>query len=555
MKLRDYQLEGIEAIWQELLKENTSLVVLPTGTGKTELFMALVKRAIEAKPNLKTVVAMGRIDLVAQTERRFRKMFTPQQVGVWCRSLGRKEFTRQITIASIHSAKDAASFGPIDLIIVDEVHRFDQDNGAYLTFVERAMNLNGRLKIVGFTATPFRANGEIFGEGKMFKRVTYRKGVKEMIALGFLAPPKMKGAKNAFDVSALRVRAGEFMQEDISALVSNEALVQAQVDDALSRMEDRVCVAWATANIEHCNMVADHLMNKGELATTVHSKLDKVTRQSNLSGFTDGIIRHMVFVTILSEGFDHPPIDCIVLMRPTRSPVLYVQTVGRGLRISPDKTDCLVLDYGQVIRTLGPIDEPRIRKKGEEKGEAVMKECPECLEMVAGGCRFCPDCDFEFPPPPKPAEKLDRRPDNADILSKKTAAPETIKCGPAEISMHVSKAGNECVKIVYGQNSNLIYRQQSGVAEFFVTNSPWAMERLERRLHDLDADIPEIPFEGSVHVPGTFELVKTQDGKYDRILSVKRISEAPPEDELSFNFGANVKGVRENGLGTGTGNE
>jgi len=117
--------------------------------------------------------------------------------------------------------------------------------------------------------------------------------------------------------------------------------------------------------------------------------------------------------------------------------------------------------------------------------------------------------------------------------------------------MHEAKSGNLCVKITYQDRSIYTRWGYGGTSEFFVTTNPWAMERLERRLEQIGAVLPGIPFDVPVNVPGTFEIVKTKDGKYDRILSVKRTSEESPADEesvgfgdepdTSFNFGFNAK--------------
>lgn len=549
MQLRPYQLELIDAVWQEMFQSPTALAQLPTGGGKTLCFSHLLKKAMEAKPDIRITILMGRIDLVNQTERAIAQVIDRKHIGIYCGSLGRKELSRPITVASIQSIADI-ELPKVNLLVIDEVHNLDQKSGAYLRFIEKAEAVNPRLKIVGFTATPFRTRGYIYGDDMLFKKLCYRKTIQDMIHLGFLCRPILKQSTHAFDTSSLRVRAGEYMQEDVDKLVSNEDTLKLQVKEALARMEGRKSVAWATANIEHCNRVLEALGKEGEYATSVHSKQSRDTRNSNLAAFMGGVCRHMVFVSVLSEGFDYPPIDVVVLMRPTRSPVLYVQTVGRGLRISEGKRDCLVLDYGQVVRELGPLDDPKIKgKKGD--GQAVLKVCPQCQSWVAGGCGTCPDCSYEFPPPPAPEEKLTKRSDdNAKILSEQNK-PEIEKLGPAVIAMHEAKSGNLCVRVTY-QDRNMMNRWggYNGTSEYFVTTSPWAMERLERRLGDISAEIPGVPFEGEIEVQGTFEITKTREGKYDRILSVKRVSESSPpswedrnkEEDTSFNFGANAPG-------------
>jgi len=546
--LRPYQLEALEAIYNEMFQSQTALCVLPTGSGKTEVMIGLLKKSMEVKPDFKAAILMGRIDLVTQTEKRFCRSLGVKHVGVYCGSLQRREMSRALTVASIQSA-DVKKFPLLNMIIVDEVHRLDQDGGAYARFIEEASLRNPRIKIVGFTATAFRSNGLIYGDDMLFKKVVYKKTIKEMIAMGFLCEPKMKGSACAFDISNLRIRAGEYRQEDIDELVNNKETVLEQVKDALSRMADRKSVFWACANIEHCNRVADVLMSLGESVTTVHSKLNKSTRDANLSTFMTGMVRHVSFVSVLSEGFDHPPGDCLVLMRPTRSPVLYVQTCGRVLRPSPatDKLDALILDYGQVIKTLGPLDDPFVkgrRSSSEEGGDAPVKECPDCFTMVFAGVRQCPDCGHEFPYTP-PAAKLEKQADTQTSILSQAPRPEKVTCTEACISMHESRAGNLCVKIVYYEDRNSILKR--GIPEFYVTTSVWAMERLDRRLGEIEAELPSVPFEGEIWIDSKFEVMKTFDGKYEKILSVKRLPN-DPEPDTSFDFGFNANSPEEIGF-------
>lgn len=539
---RPYQLEFVEAIWQEIFTSDTALGVLPTGGGKTVCIGTLMDRCLRAKHNMRIGMVMGRVDLVAQTELALAKVIPRNVLGVYCGTLSRKELSKPVTIASIQSISNI-DLTHIDVLFIDEAHNLDQDGGKYLRFIEKCRRVNARLKIIAVTATPFRVNGVIYGEDKMFKRIAYRKTIQDMIELGFLCRPILRQGESAFDTTALRTRAGEYMQEDIDKLVSNESTMRLQINDALAKMSGRKAIAWACANIEHCNTLTMELNNLGEWAGNVHSKQAREHRDKNLQAFKDGSLRHMVFVSILSEGFDHPPIDCVVLMRPTRSPVLYVQTVGRGLRIYPEKNDCLILDYGQVVREMGPLDDPKVKNK-KGGGEAVLKICGMCKAYVPGGCLLCPECQNPFPPREEPVEKLTHRSDDKAVILSEKQAPTTELLGPANISMHESKNGNKCVKIVYANKNILTKWGHGGVAEFFVVTSPWAIERLERRLETIGASVPTIPFQGVITINGTFEVKKTQEGKYDRILSLKKLSEENPaveniEADASFDFGMN----------------
>ena len=120
----------------------------------------------------------------------------------------------------------------------------------------------------------------------------------------------------------------------------------------------------------------------------------------NLFGDTYPRLKYLVNVNVLTTGFDAPNVDCVVLLRPTASPGLYYQMVGRGFRLHPDKTDALVLDYGGNILRHGPVDAIAIKDRAVGNGgEAPAKECPECRSVIHAAYSICPDCDYKFPPP------------------------------------------------------------------------------------------------------------------------------------------------------------
>ena len=114
--------------------------------------------------------------------------------------------------------------------------------------------------------------------------------------------------------------------------------------------------------------------------------------------FDNHELKYLVNVSVLTTGFDAPSIDCVVLLRPTMSPGLYAQMIGRGFRLHQDKENCLVLDFGGNVERHGPIDQMKIKPANTGNGEAPAKECPECQSVIAAGYSSCPDCGYEFPP-------------------------------------------------------------------------------------------------------------------------------------------------------------
>tara|TARA_R110000751_G_scaffold201530_3_gene306257 strand:- start:1722 stop:2498 length:777 start_codon:yes stop_codon:yes gene_type:complete len=139
-------------------------------------------------------------------------------------------------------------------------------------------------------------------------------------------------------------------------------------------------------------------------------------RSAVVSSFKRGDIKCIVNVDILTTGFDAPDIDLIAMLRPTQSPILHVQALGRGMRISPGKDHCLVLDFAGNVARLGPINDVTVRTiaKREGNGKPRMKECPNCQGYLHTAAKQCEYCEYEFPV----IEKIQLNAFEGDIVAK-----------------------------------------------------------------------------------------------------------------------------------------
>ena len=508
--LREYQINCVEALWNELYNNQVALCSMPTGSGKTLCFIELIDRAIAKKLDLQCVVLVNKINLLTQTYKRFVKHFGMEKVSVF---YGKEKRINTITIACIQSISDFP-FEKLNLIILDETHNVDENDGRYINFIRN----NPSAKVLAFTATPFRSSsGLIYGNGKLFRKITYQKKLKEMIDEGYLVEPRLKRVEHQFDISSLRIRAGEFMQEDVTQLVSDTKKVRAQLNDAIPRLKDRKSIVWACALISHAIDVCLELELMGENAVVLHSKMEESERLEAQRKFESGEARHLVFVSIVSEGYDFPPIDAVILMRPMRSPVLYVQTVGRGLRTSPGKTDCLVLDYGKVIETIGPLDNPRLNDKESRKKSknepSPMKFCPNCLEYIERKNASCPVCEHEFFKPVAPVLTVKPYQEGA-LLSNGIKPQLEMNVRAVYLDSHTSKNGNDCLKIMYMPESI-----EMPVTEFFVCKNDYAQQRLLKRLIEMDIDLKS-SLDEQVQMPVKKvpkKIIYEMEGKYPRI--------------------------------------
>jgi len=275
--------------------------------------------------------------------------------------------------------------------------------GMYRQFLADAKTVNPHIRVIGLTATPYRLKGGLICKPDHFlNHVCYEIGVKELIVQGYLCPLKSKAGKSKANLSNLHVRGGEFVASEIEAAMDNHSLVQSACEEIVELTADRNSVLIFSSGVSHGRHIARAVSRfSGQECGFVCGETPGLERESLLQRFKAGELKYLTNVNVLTTGFDAPNIDCVVLLRPTNSPGLYYQMVGRGFRLHPDKADCLILDYGGNIIRHGPVDDLKIKEPGQSGGEAPAKECPEC------GC--------VFPPPER--EKHDAKASSEGVLS------------------------------------------------------------------------------------------------------------------------------------------
>lgn len=371
--LYDFQIEALKEL---VNSPANALCVLPMGSGKSVIIDALARYY----KSLVILVLCERIELAEQLADDI------DAESIYCASLKQKEITN-LTVATIQSIrKDKTQF---DLIIIDEAHKFTS-KAVYVYLQSQT-----KARIIGFTATPYTSNGFIYGDECLFKSVTYTQTFSEMINRGYLVPLKMKSMPDSFIVDSLKVKMGDYAQDELDKLTEDETKLRTQVIDALSRLNGRNKVIWFCININHAEKIKELI---GESVTTIHSKLSNKERVENFRTFKHGDIRHLTFVTVIAEGINIPAIDAVVVMRPTQSPALLFQTVGRGMRTYKDKKDCLVLDYGCAFQKCGTLDNPIINKKKRKEVEKnpTFWICEKCYNYVMNPLTQC-ECGFTKP--------------------------------------------------------------------------------------------------------------------------------------------------------------
>ncbi len=429
ISLRPYQDAAIAAVYQHLAeRDDHPCVVIPTGGGKGVIVGKICADVVE-RWNGRILVLTHVKELVDQNATQAGRFLSPLLVGVHSAGLKRRDIDHPVIVAGIQSVyQKACDLGRFDIVLIDEAHLIPPDGeGMYRTFLRDALVVNPRLRLVGLTATPFRLkDGPICAPDNLLNHVCYEVGVKELIRDGFLSPLISKAGKAKADTSSLHVRGGEFVADEVEHLMDADDLVRAACTEiAEQTRERRACLVFA-AGVDHAGHVATALASAtGCEVATIFGHTPDAERDRIIARFKQGALRYLVNVAVLTTGFDAPQVDCVALLRPTLSPGLYYQMVGRGFRLAPGKSDCLVLDFGGNVVRHGPVDALRVVARDDrEGGAAPAKECPQCQAVIATGFACCPQCGYEFPPPER--DQHDAQASSAGVLSGQVTTTEHV---------------------------------------------------------------------------------------------------------------------------------
>ena len=445
MQLRPYQAEAVAAVYDHMRRrDDHPCVVVPTAGGKTPIMATICRDAVQ-QWNGRVLILAHVKELLEQAVEKLHAMAPDlwMQIGVYSAGLRSRDTDKSIIVAGIQSVyKRAAELDRFDLILLDEAHMLPPDGeGMYRTFLADAKVVNPNIRLVGLTATPYRmTTGMICGPDNLLNHVCYEVGVRELIVQGYLCPLKTKAGLRKVDTSALHLRGGEFITTEVEAMMDDEIVVRSACREIVEHTRDRHSVLIFAAGVEHALHVQRVLAEMRQECGFVCGETLPFERTETLERFKDGQLKYLVNVNVLTTGFDAPNIDCVALLRPTNSPGLYYQMVGRGFRLHPSKGNCLVLDFGGNILRHGPVDALQIKDRTSGNGEAPAKECPQCQAVIHAAYSVCPECGHEFPPPQR--EKHEREASTAGVLSGEVTESE-FAVMETHYSIHVKRDAPE----------------------------------------------------------------------------------------------------------------
>lgn len=383
--LRSYQQDAVDATLKHFrASSDPAVIVLPTGAGKSLVIAELARLA------RKRILVITHVrELVEQNHAKYEALGL--EAGIFSAGLGRREFNHQVTFASVQSiARNLEAFKDhFSLLIIDECHRVSEtDTSQYQQVITHLREQNPGLKLLGLTATPYRLGyGWIYrthyrgfvrsDDPRVFERCIYELPLSWMIRKGYLTPPELVDAAIVhYDFSALTPSSsGHYPERELNSLLLKHPRVTRAICEQIVELADtRQGVMIFAATVEHALEVKGYLPDAQTAVITGTTPGNE--REALIKRFKSRQVKYLVNVAVLTTGFDAPHVDFIAILRPTASVSLYQQIIGRGLRLSAGKTDCLVIDYaGNGFNLHHPeVGTPR----PSTDTEPVQVFCPSC---------------------------------------------------------------------------------------------------------------------------------------------------------------------------------
>ncbi|MBM5028854.1 DEAD/DEAH box helicase [Vibrio parahaemolyticus] len=383
--LRPYQADSVKAVIHYFRKHSTpAVIVLPTGAGKS-LVIAELARLAKGR-----VLVLAHVkELVEQNHAKYEGYGL--KGAIFSAGLGRKETDQQVVFASVQSVvRNLDSFkNQFSLLVIDECHRVPDDkNSSYQKVITHLRELNPGIKVLGLTATPYRLGmGWIYQyhtrgqvrteESRFFRDCIFELPIRYLLDESFLTPARMMDAPVlSYDFSQLKpANTGRYKEAEMDMVIDKAKRATPQiVEQIIQYARERKGVMIFAATVRHAQEIHG-LLPEGETAIVI-GDTPTPERDAIIQAFKNREIKYLVNVSVLTTGFDAPHVDLIAILRPTESVSLYQQIVGRGLRLSEGKNECLVLDYaGNSYDLYQPeVGDP----KPDSTSEIITIPCPAC---------------------------------------------------------------------------------------------------------------------------------------------------------------------------------
>lgn len=459
--LRDYQLSALNQI-RETIRDGKRkiLLVSPTGSGKTVTASEIIRSTVDK--GRRALFLAHRKELIEQCSSKLDEFGVDH--GVIKSGHPRKNRQLPVQVASIQTLIRREHW-PADLIIIDEAHR-----SVAKTYKDIILRYESPV-VLGLTATPYRTSGE--GLSEMFEDLVDIISVQELIDDGFLTNPTVFGSKK-IDLNEVSTQGGDFHKRELAQAMQNTILhgeivanwakicgpacgaetEYQQIDETHTRVlstDCNACTIVFAVNVEQSKTITEQFRAAGVRAEHVDAKTPESRRSEIFKQLRNREIDVVSNVGLVSEGWDLPHLECVILARPTKSKSLYKQMVGRIMRVDDDKRFAYVLDHANCTRMHGFVNEPTThslssREDRPRKGSAErpIKECAQCGSLLTISAEECPECGYEFPR--REVEYTDERLEMLTAENVNAGAPRASAIALTERQENFSSLAHQCVE-------------------------------------------------------------------------------------------------------------
>lgn len=386
-QLRPYQQNAIDTIREKIAAgKKRILLVMPTGAGKTNLASEIVK--LSTNKGKKSLFVAHKRKLVYQAHDRLAQFGINAGLIMPPHRLMNGHSTHVASIQTLIQREHP----PADVVFLDECHHAASDSHTRVI-----KNYNDAI-IIGLTATPFRTDGSPLMD--IFEEIVAPVTMQELIDLGYLVKPRYFGAK--IDLSLVGKKGHDYDKDQLFEVMDKKFLYDGVIEKFKEFGRGKTIVFCI--NIAHSIKTTSALVAAGYKAVHVDCNTSNEERKKIDSEFAAGKIQFLVNCGIYGEGYDCPDIDTVVLNMATKSLEKYMQIIGRGLRPTPGKTDCIVIDHGNNVRDHLPVEwerevdctKKRKNSSIEAEKEEQLKECTKCKSLVKIQAKICQHCGYMF---------------------------------------------------------------------------------------------------------------------------------------------------------------
>lgn len=376
--LRPYQEQAVSQVLADWQAGYTDVLgTAATGLGKTAIFTSLLHDVLT--PGKRGLVLAHRKELIDQPVERMISYYPDWFGKIGVVMAERNETGYPLTVATVQtltaSPKRLDQIGPVDYLVVDECHH-NTDKNTYSKILTRLKDANPEMRHLGVTATPIRADSD--GMGGVYQKESFHFPIGWAVKNNFLVNIRWLAIEAAISLEGVKVIHGDFQRSALGRVYETPELLELVVRSYLEYASDRQAIAF-TVTVDGAHRLAEAFRAAGVSASSADGETEKHLRAQILDDFSNGRTQVLCNVGLYTEGLDVPQASCILMARPTRSDGLYVQCMGRALRLYPGKEDALILDFAPVEKrnivmagdVLGvPLPKKEIFDRETEPGQA-----------------------------------------------------------------------------------------------------------------------------------------------------------------------------------------